>query len=90
MTDWQDIESAPRDGTRFDAWEESIDLDRTITGRRITGVYWAEDEKDCVSFAGGEWTLARSGDCDYPVENCNTRLTCWMPTPLPPPPKVKA
>lgn len=83
---WQDIETAPKDGTVIDLWVDS--------GCRITDAYWGEpevdrnfrdDEEDGWDAAPG-W-LKNVGFSTYCLGE-DERATHWMP--LPPPPKAKA
>lgn len=85
MSEWQDIESAPRDGTPVDLW--------STAGVRLTDVRWLRgaqaDPERCGP--GGIWEhLAMDGwrlpdqtreGCGCLAEEC---LSHWMPLPAPP------
>lgn len=76
MTDWQPIETAPKDGTRVDLW---------TGGRRVTGAFYKDDGwtvwvrwvRDKRQTSGGLPTgTHRYTGVDSP--------THWMPLPEPP------
>ncbi len=68
MTDWQPIETAPRDGTKIIAWRPAVGVADTM--------YYAEYE----GLTGGAWHWADDGDAPH-VER---QPTHWMPLPPPP------
>lgn len=78
MSEWMDIETAPRDGTEFDAWTEG--------GYRLTDVKWGSDDY----WSGAPCFLVYRRDNDEPHRDMWqdaeewTRLTHWMPLPNPP------
>ena len=71
---WQPIETAPKDGTEFDAWTES--------GYRLTDVKWGPDDWD-----GSPCFLVCRRDDDEPFRDRWqdaeewTKLTHWRPLP---------
>ena len=75
--EWQPIETAPKDGTWFDAW---------ITARyekyRVADAFWCK-HNSC--FMHGE--LDRYGP--YPTDWEHGKATHWMPIPAPPAEKEK-
>ena len=81
MTDWQDISTAPMDGTVFLAACEPECLSRNL---------WF------VSWDGGSWVCCADKDGDIRLPSTGVRLFClkwWMPLdalpPLPAPPTPK-
>lgn len=68
---WQPIETAPKDGTKFDAWADG--------GYRITGVFW-----NGTSYSVAWWNREYEIDCTSPLASYDA-LTHWMPLPAPPP-----
>jgi hypothetical protein len=74
------------DGTPFDAWVETLNLKREVSGARVVGVFWEADKKDQPSFAGGRWVQPGMMPIDPPfsVETLHTRITHWMPEPSAP------
>lgn len=84
MTDWQPIETAPKDGTNIIAWvtRATWDVGEDVMSMRETrrpfvcAVYW--DKRS--NFGDGAWRV--SEDFDLMVE---AEATHW--TPLPDPPK---
>jgi len=66
---WQPIETAPKDGTLFDAWCVPVGISGTGEGR-VTDCWW---------FAGRFWNF------DYNAEAREVfNLTHWQPLPVPP------
>ena len=71
MSEWQPIETAPRDGSRFDAWLPSRG------GGRVTNVYWSDiQEWWCVDGAYGP-----EEPTPLPIVPV---ISHWMPVPEPP------
>ena len=89
MTEWQPIETAPKDGTVVDLWLSYGDG----TGRRAPNGFWQNEpfghdgakgfDLPCgwaaenETYDGGEHWLADPSDGE--------RVTYWMPLPDPPP-----
>lgn len=66
---WQRIETAPKDGTKFDAWQH---------GHRVTDVYWSDIQEGwCVDGSYGP-------EEPTPLAVIPAVLH-WMPPPEPPP-----
>lgn len=79
MSEWQPIETAPKDGTPVDGWCIHLTRPDEYPGWRHTGIWWE----------GGAW-LTRPGrfsDYVWAVEDpANViKVTHWMPLPDPPP-----
>jgi len=74
MTDWQPIETAPKDETEIDVWA----IPPKGPGCRVTNVCWTRmTDWDGREFEG--WTGM------YPVRfGYRHEPTHWMPTPAPP------
>lgn len=70
MTEWQPIETAPKDGTRILAWqpEGQWKSRRLLRGARAEIVYW---HRPANPEHGGFWVPS-------------FRPTHWMPLPAPP------
>jgi hypothetical protein len=82
VSEWQPIETAPKDGTRIDIWEFCHDpawRDETgiENGTRIVDVWWQD----------GEWMAFNERDGDVCGVGFNEHYTVshWMPVPPPPP-----
>lgn len=71
MSEWQPIETAPRDGTRILVAYKSY-------ANRETTIETAFFDKDD---GGGQW-IGYFSNCLYALTN---ELTHWMPLPEPPP-----
>lgn len=71
MSEWQPIDSAPKDGTRIDLWWIwwRADTDEFL-GRRLPDCYW-------TSAAGVHERWA----CEWSSIPSNSRPTYWMPRP---------
>lgn len=96
MSEWQPIETAPRDGTRVDLWL----VDESGEGWREAGAYWVADEKlDHYNSRSGSrdgWFAPNhdydgmDGWCDQPEWTHRDgriffkKATHWMPIPAPP------
>lgn len=77
MSDWQPIETAPKDGTRILAWIASADWD---VGEDVSSPRWTRDPFiAAVEYLNNEW---------WPVESFHTGATCvpthWQSLPGPP------
>ena len=66
--DWQPIETAPRDGTRFLVWWEK--------DKYASIVWWLKGY--------GAFTNGATDRCDTPVGFAPSWFTHWMPLPAPP------
>jgi hypothetical protein len=75
MSEWQDIETAPRDGTSVDLWVSAPPQMISTGAGRVT---------DCWFFSGKWWRYDGQGDeyCRSEVANA----THWMPLPEHPKP----
>jgi hypothetical protein len=76
MSEWQPIETAPKDGTFVDLWFP--ENGSHIVSRRIASCRWKED------LPGGPAWFAQSGGGGW---NMGRKATHWMPLPSPPSPK---
>ncbi|WP_373318459.1 DUF551 domain-containing protein [Laribacter hongkongensis] len=70
--EWQPIETAPKDGTEFDAWSKF--------GGRVPNVFWGNPTSSrttskCFCVYEYEWHV---------VPVLDNTLTHWMPLPAPP------
>lgn len=83
---WQDIETAPRDGTWFDAWRDPSKASSSYWEPRIT-VRWDEEGKEWVwpdntyevfTEKGIERANAAIADCEMYADKS---FTHWMPLP---------
>ena len=93
MTDWQPIETAPKDGTVIDLWM----VDEAGEGKRIPNAYWVENYSDSWTvyaedgshktewikrdgwFAPGFDYDGQDGFCDYPKRyNAHPRQQKWI------------
>jgi hypothetical protein len=72
---WQGIESAPKDGSEFDAW--------SAHGERWTNVWWSKQRGDWVHW--GDTGFDSNGEV-----RVDARLTHWMPPPPPPARKMES
>lgn len=87
---WQPIETAPRDGTEFQAWCRSTDPKEISRNVQLFGNndgWWEPRARiNPVTEAPEIWTRT-DYDCEgWEVEN---RLICWMPLPTPPTEETK-
>lgn len=74
MSEWQPIETAPRDGTPFLAWDAG---DTFQAGCVCFAEFWdADDEGNEAEFV---IISNANGECNEPPE-----FTHWMPLPNPP------
>jgi hypothetical protein len=72
---WEDINSAPKDGTKFDAWDGDV---------RWTDVFWGIPTY--ANLSDRAWVIAE--EMAYGIEFVQLfGLTHWRP--LPPPPSMK-
>ena len=77
MSEWQDIESAPKDGTEIDIWLRN--------GERWTNVWWAK-KKGFRDYSGYrvpdcEGWFYNHDDASYLIDG---EPTHWMPLPAAP------
>jgi hypothetical protein len=83
MTDWQPIETAPKDGTFVMLFVPNGQLE---TGPVTIGGYWKAVERSPDGrFKNGEWTRFSGwlgSDADCHASWCDP--THWMPLPCPP------
>lgn len=70
MSQWQQIETAPRDGTVIDLW----------AGARRADCFWWVSE-DCDDDSHWRQEYAEVGGCSFAVDATPTH---WMPLPEPP------
>jgi hypothetical protein len=77
MSEWQDIETAPKDGTRIDLWVKwwRADLD-IFLGKRIPDCYWTEQGNH------PRWA------CEYGALPINSRPIHWISLPDDPTPSA--
>jgi hypothetical protein len=74
MTEWQPIESVPRDGTVVDCW---------CGGQRSASCFWEPDP--LPEFPGeGEWRQMYSEAYGSSFSLMDFSPTHWMPLPAPP------
>lgn len=76
---WQDIETAPKDGTEvllYGQWAGEISHSHE-EDRTIDIGYWAGGKSD---YAGDDWWQLSTGD----AYACWMRAIAWMPLPDPP------
>ncbi len=78
---WQPIETAPRDGTEFDAW-----VVEPHGSYRVTGVKWGKGDYFLMSDAPCflEYRALDDEPWRYRWQECERNLTHWMPLPEPP------
>jgi hypothetical protein len=79
MTDWQAIETAPKDGTKVDIWVIRIHSLGGEGSGRVPNAYWE------TKYEG--WWVKDAHDGDMPVESTDPyihEVTHWMPVPAPP------
>lgn len=86
MSDWQPIESAPKDGTIFDGWGTLINDDAEVHHPepvRHTDCYWGERDSDYVrrskKFGKEGWCTGGHDGWSWGIV-----LTHWMPLPCAP------
>ncbi len=72
MTDWQPIETAPKDGTRIDLWAETVFPG--YNGKRFINCRWG---KNPGPFEDSKWL-------NLPHNPLNWAPTHWMLLPEPP------
>lgn len=80
MSEWQPIETAPRDGSPILAYNPLIGVYSTAFTTRWTG---EPDEVGYEGFPCGFWNM---GPGSYPFGRWDCRPTHWMPLPEPPTP----
>jgi hypothetical protein len=75
MSEWQPIETVPKNGTIVDLW---IQLPGSQTGYRVAGAEWLD----------GEWKHYSLPEFGHSLELCRLDwqhcITHWMPLPKPP------
>ena len=77
MSDWQPIETAPKDGTIVDLW---------VYGDRCTNCFWCTGEEFDDEDYTPHWRQQYS-EAAGPSFGLDAEPTHWMP--LPPPPKTE-
>lgn len=94
MTEWQTIDTAPKDGTLIDLWcVPPVMGEFSVRGVRLTDCAWHEAD-DIFPFTG--WTRMQDDGHRDLVEGKPTNqngLPPWQPThwmPLPEPPKEQS
>lgn len=73
MSQWQPIETAPKDGTKIDLWGRNL-LTFDKRGERITDVDWGP-VRDWMGHERNDWRHGRGEDFEP---------THWVPIPSPP------
>lgn len=86
MTQWQSIETAPRDGSLIDVWLVSPprENEQEPIGHRVIDVFW-----ECAEWPwqGGRWAHKTSSSSWEPMAVemqytiGNSKITHWMPQP---------
>jgi hypothetical protein len=79
VSEWQPIETAPRDGTPFLAFNPLVGVYHTAYTTRWTG---EPNEEGYEGFPCGFW---HSGGRCYPFGKWDCVPSHWMPLPEPPP-----
>jgi hypothetical protein len=79
VSEWQPIETAPRDGTPFLAFNSLVGVYHTAYTTRWTG---EPNEEGYEGFPCGFW---HSGGRCYPFGKWDCVPSHWMPLPEPPP-----
>jgi hypothetical protein len=86
-SEWRPIETAPKDGSEFDAWAVWLD---TGKGERVPNVHWGrgyiafESERgELEGWLAAEWGI---DGCEGLMDPQDQRLTHWQPLPAPPKP----
>jgi hypothetical protein len=83
-SEWRPIETAPKDGSEFDAWAVWLD---TGKGERVPNVHWGrgciafESECELEGWLAAEWGI---DGCEGLMDPQDQRLTHWQPLPAPP------
>lgn len=81
MSEWQDISTAPKDGTKIDVWCVNDVFGEPIG--RVPDAWWSEEHEEWS--AGASWL---SRPIEAPVATATGRpvvkVTHWMPKPQPP------
>jgi hypothetical protein len=87
MTDWQPIETAPKDGTSIDVWvrEFSIGAGGALTVKedgRVANAFWGLPRfyGEPPSQTHETWCVS-DGMSDNNIEFCGRRATHWLPKP---------
>lgn len=81
MTTWQDIETAPRDGTFVDLWRKDHG--------RLADCYWGRPSHECGEsgqYCDSDWHSLDEGWVDGTFDHLipGDDITHWMPLPSPP------
>lgn len=79
MPVWQDIDTAPKDGTVIDLWIEDQG--------RFTDCHWGHTEHTCGEagqYCDSEWHAEKPGWCWGTLNEQITGATHWMPRPADP------
>lgn len=84
MDEWQDISTAPKDGTEVLLWGEWAGEIHGPCGKQSIDIgSWQGGFSD---FGGPDWWASSTGD----AYQCWVRATHWMPLPLPPSPTLSS
>jgi len=72
MSEWQDIATAPKDGTRVDLWAKCwLPHNDSFAFKRFPDCYWMKSD----SYNGSGWIN---------IDDKTWYATHWMPLPAPP------
>lgn len=93
MSGWQTIESAPKDGTEFDAWVRAFSVGEggSVSSRdigRYPDVWWGQEREVYTGpyeeRLGDEGWLYKDRLHSLLIESGQYRVTHWQPLPDPP------